>query len=106
MNSFLKDSLASFAASNPSIEITVSPRRNKHPVVRGHYINGKEKSICVRNMEPKEIMQKAVLLTTATGAKAARGVKPVRSVNEAVRGIWDPYHGAAVGVRDILGLGK
>merc|ERR1712187_536250 len=93
MVSFLKGALPSFAHANPQIEIRVSPRPHKHPVIKGQYINGREKAICVRNLEPEQILQKANLLREASGDKLKRTKKPVTSINESVRGIWSPYHG-------------
>ncbi|EME47764.1 hypothetical protein DOTSEDRAFT_21511 [Dothistroma septosporum NZE10] len=92
MNAFLKYQLQTFAKENPSIEVTVSPRSGKHPVIKGHYINGRIKPVCVRNMTPNEIMRKAELLKEANGEKLKRVTKPVKSLNESVRGIWSPFH--------------
>ncbi|CAK3800739.1 probable mitochondrial ribosomal L43 [Lecanosticta acicola] len=95
MNDFLKKSLPTFARENPNIEITVSPRPKKHPVVTGHYINGRQKAICVRNMTPGEILGKVQLLRGASGEKLKRvvGSGKVRSEKESVRGVWSPFHG-------------
>ena len=90
---FIKSLLPKFAAAHPQIEFTVSPRPSKHPVAIGHYINGKEKAICVRNMEPYEILKKVELLRDANGEKLKRLHKNVTSINESVRGVWSPYHG-------------
>ncbi|EKG16861.1 hypothetical protein MPH_05842 [Macrophomina phaseolina MS6] len=95
MKSFLEHKLAAFAKANPSIEITVSPRPRKEPVIKGHYINGRTKAICVRNLEKEQILQKAQLLRDASGERNRRTInKPVKSLNESVRGIWSPFHGA------------
>ncbi|KAH8425218.1 39S ribosomal protein L51, mitochondrial [Aspergillus melleus] len=93
MVSFLKNKLPAFAKKNPQIEIRVSPRPHKHPMVKGHYINGREKVVCVRNLEPEQIFNKAVMMKEASGEKLKRTNKPVTSINESVRGIWSPYHG-------------
>nr|POF21108.1 54s ribosomal protein l51, mitochondrial [Quercus suber] len=80
--------------SNPGIEITVSPRPAKHPVIRGSYINGREKVIDCRNITPNEIAQKVELLRNANGEKLKRTRKPVKSLNEseaAFDGIPVPY---------------
>ncbi|GJC95659.1 Mitochondrial ribosomal protein [Colletotrichum higginsianum IMI 349063] len=98
MNGFIKSQLPKFAAANPQIEFTVSPRPSKHPIIVGHYINGREKAICVRNMEPLEILKKAELLRDASGEKLKRVTKPVASINPSVRGIWSPYHGKGMTV--------
>jgi large subunit ribosomal protein L43 len=94
MKAFIKNTLPRFAKENPQIEITVSPRPNKHPVIKGHYINGREKAVCVRNMANELILKKAELLRDASGEKLKRVTKPVQSINESVRGIWSPFHGA------------
>ena len=73
--------------------MTVSPRPNKHPLLRAHYVNGRERAVCVRNLEPKEILAKAELLRSASGAPVRHTTRKVFSENESVRGIWDPYHG-------------
>tara|TARA_R110002003_G_scaffold125_6_gene11427 strand:+ start:2769 stop:2930 length:162 start_codon:yes stop_codon:yes gene_type:complete len=39
---------------------------------------------------------KAEILRNSTGEKNRKTGKPVISVNESVRGIWDPFHGAKV----------
>jgi large subunit ribosomal protein L43 len=92
-SSFLKHDLPAFAKANPQIEIRVSPKPNKHPVVKGQYINGRIKAVCVRNMDKAQILKKANLLKEASGEKLKRTKKPVTSLNESVRGIWSPYHG-------------
>lgn len=76
----------------------MSPRPSKHPVIIGHYINGREKAICVRNMEPLEVLKKAELLRDASGEKLKRVTKPVQSINPSVRGVWSPYHGNGMSV--------
>ncbi|CZS97272.1 hypothetical protein WAI453_008521 [Rhynchosporium graminicola] len=101
MNSFLRNTLSRFAAANPAIEICVSPRPSKHPVIIGHYLgNGtnRQKAICVRNLEKEQILQKAELLRDASGEKLKRVKKPVTSIKDSVRGIWSPYHGGGTHV--------
>ncbi|KAI9043404.1 mitochondrial 54S ribosomal protein mL43 [Aspergillus affinis] len=93
MVSFLKNKLPAFAKAHPQIEIRVSPRPHKHPMVKGHYINGREKVVCLRNLEPEQIFNKTVALKEASGEKLKRTNKPVTSINDSVRGIWSPYHG-------------
>ncbi|KKF97093.1 54S ribosomal protein L51 mitochondrial [Ceratocystis platani] len=85
MNGFIKSQLTKFAASNPEIEIEVSPRPGKHPVIIGQYITGKERAICVRNLQPDQVLKKAMVLRNATGEKNKRTNKPVTSITESVR---------------------
>ncbi|OAR02289.1 hypothetical protein LLEC1_03643 [Akanthomyces lecanii] len=93
MNGFIKSLLPKVAASNPQVEFAISPRPGRHPVIIGHYINGRTKPICVRNLTPYEILQKVELLRDASGNKNRRTTKAVVSTKPSVRGIWSPYHG-------------
>jgi large subunit ribosomal protein L43 len=52
----------------------------------------------VRNLEPNDILAKAMILKDASGEKLKVQKKPVTSLNESVRGIWSPYHGDLRGV--------
>jgi large subunit ribosomal protein L43 len=92
-SSFLKTKLPAFAKAHPEIEFSVSPKPGKHPVVIGHYINGREKAICVRKMQAEEIQQKVELLRDASGEKSKKYKRAVSSINPSVRGVWSPYHG-------------
>jgi len=102
MKLFLQQKLPEFAKQNPAVEMTVSPRRHRHPIIRGSYINGREKVICVRNMDPQQILQKAELLRDASGAKLKRITRPVASLNESPRGIWSPFHAADATKRHVI----
>lgn len=97
-SSFITNSLQKFAAAHPQIEINVSPRPRKHPVIIGHYINGRQKAVCVRNLQKEQVLKKAELLRDASGEKIKRVTKPVTSIKESVRGVWSPYHGGPVTV--------
>ncbi len=92
-SAFIKTYLPALAAKHPQIEFIVSPRPSKHPVLTGHYVNGKNRSICVKNLEANQILKKIELLRDSNGEKNKRFTKPVRSINESVRGVWSPYHG-------------
>ncbi|KAF2432429.1 hypothetical protein EJ08DRAFT_732512 [Tothia fuscella] len=103
MLTFLKHTLPRLALSNPSIEITVSPRPHKHPLIKGHYMNGRTRDICVRNLEKEEILAKVEILRLAGGEKLRSVKKPVGSANESVRGIWSGLHGQGIRVGGSVG---
>lgn len=96
MNSLLSHAsfLPNLAARYPSVEFHLSPKPNRHPVLKAHYLNGAVKAVCVRNLEPAQILQKAELLLQNSGTKnrKIRG-KNVVSMNEGVRGGWSALHG-------------
>ncbi len=96
MNAFIKASLPAFARRNPQIEIHVSPRPRRHPVIIANYINGAQRSICVKNLQNEGVREKADLLRNSSGEKNKKLGKPVTSINESVRGIWSPFHGAKI----------
>ncbi|KAI8388664.1 thioredoxin-like protein [Radiomyces spectabilis] len=93
MIQYIKKDLANFAREHPQIEIVVQPRPGHHPVIRGYYLNGRDKVICARNMQPNEISKKVSLLRDSSGEKMKNlAKKPVISTTESVRGIWSPFH--------------
>ena len=91
-SAFLRTLLPRFVSQHPSVETTVSPRPHAHPIIRATYINGREKVICVRNLEPREVMKKAELLRDAGGEKLRRVTGVVESQNQSVRGVWSGLH--------------
>ena len=78
--------------------MTVSPRPQKHPIIRATYINGRTKWIGVQNLAKEQILRKAELLRDASGRKSQRVIKPVNSENASVRGIWSPHHAGPEGL--------
>ena len=92
-SAFLKTQLPAFARAHPQIEIRVSPRPATHPIIRGSYINGREKVVCVRNLSPPQILGKAELLREASGDKLRTVTRPVASGGQdSVRGVWSGLH--------------
>ncbi|RUS30627.1 hypothetical protein BC938DRAFT_479149 [Jimgerdemannia flammicorona] len=90
---YIRSDLVKFAKKNPQIEIVVQHRPAHHPIVKGFYLNGRDKVICVRNLSPSEIGDKVKLLRDSSGAKTKLlAKKPVLSTTESVRGIWSPFH--------------
>jgi large subunit ribosomal protein L43 len=85
------EDLKKIAQENPKIEFEVL-KQSGHPILRGEYVNGNEKVICVRNYEHSKITDKIKLLADSSGAKLKHYTKPVNSHNPSVRGIWSPLH--------------
>ncbi|GAA5867724.1 hypothetical protein JCM3774_003392 [Rhodotorula dairenensis] len=84
------------ARRNPQVEVVVDrvEGNNKHPILRALYANGRSKEICVRNLPPASILQKAQLLLDASGHAISSTLKrpSVQSGNESVRGVWSAFH--------------
>jgi large subunit ribosomal protein L43 len=108
MNIFIRHSLPAFAKQNPNIEITVSPRPNHHPLIRGHYVNGRTKEFCVRNLEQGQILNRVELMSQDDGKKLKRVKYPVTSTNDNVRGIWSGLHDnkISIGLEGLLAESK
>ncbi len=79
------------ARQHPQVEMVVQRRKGRHPLLLGEYINGRQKAVCVRNLEANQIADKAQLLCDASGRKLKRH-RAVESMNTSVRGIWSPFH--------------
>ncbi|KPI38043.1 54S ribosomal protein L51, mitochondrial [Cyphellophora attinorum] len=60
------------ATRHPATQFVTAPKPNKHPVITASYINGRSKSICVRNMRVEEVKQKVELLLGNDGRKNRR----------------------------------
>jgi large subunit ribosomal protein L43 len=100
MNKFLSSTLLpSLTDSHPSCEFRISPKPNHHPVLKAYYINGREKAVCVKNMDMHTVLKRAQILLQNSGAKNKKlGSKKVVSENENVRGMWSAMHG---GIKNI-----
>ena len=91
MRQLLRENLREIAKQNPAVEFVVM-KKSGHPIVQGHYANGNLKSVCVRNYEPRKIMEKIALVRDSSGAKLEKYNRAVESQNQSVRGIWSPFH--------------
>ncbi|KAH9922681.1 thioredoxin-like protein [Amylocystis lapponica] len=90
---YLHDHLEGLARANPHVEIVVKQRNQKEPIIRGFYLNDRDKVIPLNGFEVSGIEKKVQLLLDASGAK----IKPlkrrtVESTTEAARGIWSGLH--------------
>ncbi|CAL9727594.1 large ribosomal subunit protein mL43 [Monosporozyma unispora] len=90
----VSERLNGIASRHKQIEFEVI-KKSGHPVITGFYNNGRNKPICVRNMDPIEINKKLEILMNSSGDILRRWTKNdnVRSLNKSVRGIWSPFHG-------------
>ncbi|GAA5990618.1 hypothetical protein JCM10908_003157 [Rhodotorula pacifica] len=97
MRDFLGSALVvDLARRNPQVEVVVDrvEGNNKHPILRALYANGRSKEICVRNLPPSAISQKAQLLLDSSGHQISSNLKrpSVQSGNDSVRGVWSAFH--------------
>lgn len=91
LRDFLRKRLDTYAAANPKIEFKVFEKAG-HPVIKGEYINGREKAICIRNLNIDNVQNKMNLLRESSGEQLRSTKSKVESLNESIRGIWSPLH--------------
>ncbi|GMM52263.1 mitochondrial 54S ribosomal protein [Starmerella bacillaris] len=91
MRELLRTQLKDIAAKDPKIEFNVL-QESGHPVIQGEYTNGVKKTICVRNKNPTEILEKLTFIKDCGGTKLKKYKRAVESTNESVRGVWSPFH--------------
>ncbi|KAI0762758.1 thioredoxin-like protein [Fomes fomentarius] len=93
LRTYIHNHLEPLARANPHVEFVVRQRSNREPVIRGFYINNRDKVIGLKDFEVNGIEKKVELLLDSSGAK----IKPlkrltVESRTEATRGIWSGLH--------------
>jgi len=91
---YLSNHLEDLARQNPHVEVIVKQRNHKEPIIRGFYLNNREKVIPLQGFEVTGIQKKIELLLDASGAqiKPLKGRRVVESTTEATRGIWSGLH--------------
>ncbi|GAA5916241.1 hypothetical protein JCM5296_001174 [Sporobolomyces johnsonii] len=95
MRAFLASAqVADLARRYPGVEVVIRREEGgRHPMLRGVYVNGRTKEICVRSLPPSSILAKAQLLLDSSGAKIQELRRPtVESTTESVRGMWSAFH--------------
>ncbi|PIL30922.1 hypothetical protein GSI_07091 [Ganoderma sinense ZZ0214-1] len=93
LRAYIHNHLEDIARANPHVEFVVRQRSCREPVIRGFYINNRDKVIGLKGFEVNGIDKKVQLLLDSSGAK----IKPlkrltVESKSEATRGIWSGLH--------------
>ncbi|KIK70383.1 hypothetical protein GYMLUDRAFT_149624 [Collybiopsis luxurians FD-317 M1] len=90
--SFLLNHIQQVAHQNPHVELVVRQRTQKEPILRGFYVNGRDKVVALNGLEVTQIQKKVQLLLDSSGAKIKPLKKTVESSTEAARGIWSGLH--------------
>ncbi|KAH8120536.1 thioredoxin-like protein [Phellopilus nigrolimitatus] len=93
LRSYIYNHAEQVARENPHVEFVVKQRPSKEPIIRGFYLNNRDKVIGLKDFEVTQIQQKVQLLLDASGAKIVPlKRKTVVSTTEAARGIWSGFH--------------
>jgi large subunit ribosomal protein L43 len=94
LRTFILNHVEGVARKNPHVEIVVKQRLHREPIVRGLYLNTRDKVIDLKGFEVTGIQKKVELLLDSSGAKIKpfKGSRVVESTTEAARGIWSGLH--------------
>ncbi|KAL0581393.1 39S ribosomal protein L51, mitochondrial [Marasmius crinis-equi] len=92
LRTYLLNHVESVARTQPHVEVVVRQRPQKEPIIRGFYLNNRDKVIGLKGLEVTGIQQKVQLLLDSSGAKIKPLKKTVESSAEAARGIWSGLH--------------
>ena len=87
---WMRTKMVELAENNPSMIIRTEKKRATHPFLRGVYLNGNEKTVCVKNLNDYEVHGYALDLRNQLGRKtSSRGYKkPVMTTRPSIQGEW------------------
>ena len=91
----LRDYIASgrivqWAEKHPHVEVEVSVRNGKHPLIEGEYITGHPKQVSVRNETTKRIQNVVDMLYNSSGRKMKKFNRTVVTQTPSIQGVWTP----------------
>ncbi|KAF9535752.1 thioredoxin-like protein [Crepidotus variabilis] len=90
---YILNHIQDVAKENPHVEVVVKQRNQKEPIVRGFYVNNRDKVIPLNSLEVNGIQKKVQLLLDSSGAKIVPlKRRAVESMTESTRGIWSGMH--------------
>ncbi|KAB2620423.1 54S ribosomal protein L51 [Pyrus ussuriensis x Pyrus communis] len=87
IKSFMETYLPTFK-ENPQLEVITELVRGQHPHLRGLYKNKNEKVVCVKNMDPEEVLQYANRLRNQLGRKVVKLKTRHVTKHPSVQGTW------------------
>lgn len=89
--------MKSFMEENPQIDVTTTVRPGRHPWIEASYLNGRVRSVSMRNDDPVEILRQMVNLRSTVGRRTTCGRRSNRQVKErvvtrqpSIQGRWTP----------------
>lgn len=68
---WMKANIVRFAESNPEMQIKTEIKRNRHPIIRGVYVNGNNKTICIKNEDVEGVNEQILHLRNQIGRRVS-----------------------------------
>ncbi|CAK9198570.1 unnamed protein product [Sphagnum troendelagicum] len=87
---FVEMLLPKFQKQNPQLEATTHLVRGHHPHLRGHFVNGNERVVDVKNKSSEEIWTQVMRLRNSTGRKVVKLKTRHVTHSPSVQGTWTP----------------
>ncbi|KAK8464999.1 hypothetical protein PHAVU_010G124900 [Phaseolus vulgaris] len=72
IRAFMESQLPMLKEKNPQLEVVTELIRGQHPHLKGFYKNKNQRVICVKNMDPEDILLHATRLRNALGRKVVK----------------------------------
>ncbi|XP_015945914.1 uncharacterized protein LOC107470987 [Arachis duranensis] len=72
IRAFMELELPVFKEKNPQLEVVTELIRGQHPHLKAFYKNKNERVICVKNMDPEDVLHHATRLRNALGRKVIK----------------------------------
>ncbi|VVA37439.1 PREDICTED: 54S ribosomal L51 [Prunus dulcis] len=88
IRSFMESYLPVFKEKNPQLEVVTELIRGQHPHLKGLYKNKSERVVCVKNMDPEEVLQCATRLRNSLGRKVVKLKTRHVTKHPSVQGTW------------------
>ncbi|KAK1393028.1 large ribosomal subunit protein mL43 isoform X2 [Apium graveolens] len=85
---FMESKLPAFKESNPQLEVETKHIGGQHPHLEGIYRNKNERTVCVRNMTPEEVLECATKLRNSLGRKVVKLKTRHVTKHPSVQGTW------------------
>ncbi|KAL5727941.1 hypothetical protein ACHQM5_001079 [Ranunculus cassubicifolius] len=88
IRAFMESHLPKFKAGNPQLEVDIEMIRGQHPHLKAFYKNKNERVVCVKNMDPDEVLLHATRLRNALGRKVVKLKTRHATRHPSVQGTW------------------
>ncbi|MED6155477.1 hypothetical protein PIB30_005682 [Stylosanthes scabra] len=88
IRAFMESELPVFKENNPQLEVITELIRGQHPHLKAFYKNKNERVICVKNMDPEDVLHHATRLRSALGRKVIKLRTRHVTKRPSVQGTW------------------
>ncbi|CAN6935526.1 unnamed protein product, partial [Brassica oleracea] len=85
---FMESELSALIQKNPQLEVATELSRGQHPYLKGIYRNRNERVVCVKNMDPEQVLLNATRLRNSLGRKVVKLRTRHVTKHPSVQGTW------------------